>query len=850
MTYYEPLTGEPRSCVLSSTSSSSSTSCPVGFGCNLVGGTLTRCCGKDFGCPYNSAGFLNPHTGGHVQCVVGDEASCPEGFVCAQSTIFSGGVCCSDTSANSNDVCLGDTPLASPNPCSANSPCPEGYNCRNGRCCPSKGLCPVGSPLGGVNSCSDSNPCPNNYQCVTSGGQQYCCPAPEHVCNQPKEMGVVCDNPQTPVTRYYFDEGTGSCRSFKFTQCGGNANNFDTLEQCEGFCVTSQCPQGRPYRAGASNAACSPLTPSTCPNGYSCMQPLFGLNNICCSSEELSCREPVSAGTDCFGEGLTIQRYHFNGDTGLCEPFQFYGCHGSSNNFFTRQECEATCQLNLKGVCNGVAPLMDPSNSPQRCGPKNPCPSGTSCNLNGFCCPQAEIACNAMKSVGNLCSLHRPDTYWFYDTMAMECVPFTFNGCGGTTNRFFTKQACENLCRNPMGECPNGMTVAEAYPGGGPQQCIMNVRNTCRAEGASCVLSTSNTPICCKSVSTCPFNREPLMVGSTPVKCSYNDQSCPNGYECAQSGGDDNSFICCSGPNNNVPFGNYFASRKNSNSISKSSSQFRPSKCPAGLSSNGQRCVVNAIGGCPRGYVCLGIGSHGTCCRGIPKCTLPKHKPYYFSGKQILVCGDDQIYCPDKTVCAESTIDGVEICCEPVKFSSGLSTSSASLPRCRDGHIPFFEIGSREPKQCDETSRDNECPDDYECSRTSDDQYYCCPSWEKCPRGASPFLIEGTRKPLGCNILANNCPEGYTCEGPKDRAICCRGRATTAQCPVGRKPFLYANRPLMCPKGSNKCPDGYICMASVKGNQNLCCSEDVAPGTVSGVQDCPSGAAYGNPCKS
>ncbi|KAK6048062.1 hypothetical protein COOONC_14433, partial [Cooperia oncophora] len=60
--YFEP-NGKPRSCVLSSPSS-----CPTGFRCTLVGGTTTRCCGKDIGCPYNSAPLLHPSTGSTVEC--------------------------------------------------------------------------------------------------------------------------------------------------------------------------------------------------------------------------------------------------------------------------------------------------------------------------------------------------------------------------------------------------------------------------------------------------------------------------------------------------------------------------------------------------------------------------------------------------------------------------------------------------------------------------------------------------------------------------------------------------------------------------------------------------------------
>jgi hypothetical protein len=57
--------------------------------------------------------------------------------------------------------------------------------------------------------------------------------------------------------------------------------------------------------------------------------------------------------------------------------------------------------------------------------------------------------------------------------------------------------------------------------------------------------------------------------------------------------------------------------------------------------------------------------------------------------------------------------------------------------------------------------RDDECPEEYECDMASDDQYYCCPAWDRCPSDSTPFLVEGSRKPLGCNWMANNCPEGY-----------------------------------------------------------------------------------------
>jgi hypothetical protein len=73
------------------------------------------------------------------------------------------------------------------------------------------------------------------------------------VCSQPRNSGMPCAISQSSITRFYFDMTTGTCRSFQvrarsrpmhtnivlfqYSQCGGNENNFDTLEQCQGYCL-------------------------------------------------------------------------------------------------------------------------------------------------------------------------------------------------------------------------------------------------------------------------------------------------------------------------------------------------------------------------------------------------------------------------------------------------------------------------------------------------------------------------------------------------------------------------------------------------------------------------------------
>lgn len=42
------------------------------------------------------------------------------------------------------------------------------------------------------------------------------------------------------------------------------------------------------------------------------------------------------------------------------------------------------------------------------------------------------------------------------------------------------------------------------------------------------------------------------------------------------------------------------------------------------------------------------------------------------------------------------------------------------VPKCKDGSLPFFALGSRVPQQCT-ADRDDECPEEYECDAASDE---------------------------------------------------------------------------------------------------------------------------------
>ncbi|CAG5131353.1 unnamed protein product, partial [Candidula unifasciata] len=52
-------------------------------------------------------------------------------------------------------------------------------------------------------------------------------------CNQPYDIGPC----KSLVPRIYYNAETSQCENFTWGGCGGNANNFPTLDECLDYCV-------------------------------------------------------------------------------------------------------------------------------------------------------------------------------------------------------------------------------------------------------------------------------------------------------------------------------------------------------------------------------------------------------------------------------------------------------------------------------------------------------------------------------------------------------------------------------------------------------------------------------------
>ncbi|VDO52401.1 unnamed protein product [Onchocerca flexuosa] len=212
------------------------------------------------------------------------------------------------------------------------------------------------------------------------------------------------------------------------------------------------------------------------------------------------------------------------------------------------------------------------------------------------------------------------------------------------------------------------------------------------------------------------------------------------------------------------------------------------------------------------------------------------------------VCGPELDACPKGTACLVSSVPTVNICCKFASFptaASKFSRSNLITPLCSNGRTPFYDPGSRTPRQC-LTSRRGQCPSKFTCQvAKSGGLYYCCPvSQYECINGRKAYVAPGSSIPQKCSLNFNSCPPGYSCHPSADSSAtyCCLDLASEAKCPNAAQPYLYANRPLACPAGSNRCPTGYDCIRSTVYSVHLCCSVSLSP-----IPMCTDGIAYIEP---
>ena len=107
------------------------------------------------------------------------------------------------------------------------------------------------------------------------------------------------------TTRYHFDSATRTCSSFTYSGCGGNDDNFETMQGCENVCIrymTCSC--------NAGGTGCSVNRECT-----SCTGDLSALNGTSCAVVGLHCQN--GPWCDCQADSATSNSWHCARSAGL-----------------------------------------------------------------------------------------------------------------------------------------------------------------------------------------------------------------------------------------------------------------------------------------------------------------------------------------------------------------------------------------------------------------------------------------------------------------------------------------------------------------------------------------------------
>ncbi|KAM9365118.1 carboxypeptidase inhibitor SmCI-like [Pholidichthys leucotaenia] len=202
--------------------------------------------------------------------------------------------------------------------------------------------------------------------------------------------------------RFFFDATSGRCEVFEYGGCGGNANNFETLEECEEACVVSD--------------------------------------------DKNPCQLEMVIGP-CRG---LVARYFFDNTSQQCKRFYYGGCFGNANNFRSMAECQERCQNPAK---HAEAPEVQTQTERENVLVQPTVAAGELIVIE----PEVQLNDTNKETTdftpSDMCfspvdrgTCDGAERRFAYNPETKRCHMFSYSGCGGNRNNFKYRKHCIHKC--------------------------------------------------------------------------------------------------------------------------------------------------------------------------------------------------------------------------------------------------------------------------------------------------------------------------------------------------------------------------------------------------------------------
>ncbi|KAI3356527.1 hypothetical protein L3Q82_017733, partial [Scortum barcoo] len=255
--------------------------------------------------------------------------------------------------------------------------------------------------------------------------------------------------------RYFFNVDTGRCEVFEYGGCGGNANNFETLEACEGMCVVSVSSQTNLHRKDTFGGVefLAPADPKVTLNKRSWMEMRRYKRSVIYFFPQGACPRQYDKNPCHLAEapgpcrGLLV-RYFFDSRSQQCKQFFYGGCFGNANNFRSMQECQAKCQ---SPAAQTQVPEVH-THSARKSNVVQPTIMTGEMTVGE---PQARRNVTLPKNMKQteLCfspiergTCHGAERRFAFNHKTKKCQMFTYSGCRGNENNFVHRKDCIIKC--------------------------------------------------------------------------------------------------------------------------------------------------------------------------------------------------------------------------------------------------------------------------------------------------------------------------------------------------------------------------------------------------------------------